>query len=120
MTMLDKLILLCQIACSIAEIHSVGVVHGDLKPANFLLTDARSLNVRISDFGMSDVRQALDSTLGQSFMRGTGGTKGTPIYCAPEMMIPDADGVVMRHSRSTDIYALCHLYEGNSESTASL
>ena len=62
MTMLDKLILLCQIACSIAEIHSVGVVHGDLKPANFLLTDARSLNVRISDFGMSDARQALNDT----------------------------------------------------------
>ena len=83
----------------------MGVVHGDLKPANFLLTDAHSLNIRISDFGMSDARQALDGTLGQSSMRGTGGTKGTPIYCAPEMLIPDADGVVMRHSRSTDIYA---------------
>ena len=102
---LDKLILLCQIACSIAEIHSVGVVHGDLKPTNFLLTDARSLNVRISDFGMSDARQALNGSLGQSSMRGTGGTKGTPIYCAPEMLVPNEEGVVMRHSRSTDMYA---------------
>ena len=105
LTTLDKLGLLCQIACSIAEIHSVGVVHGDLKPTNFLLTDARSLNVRISDFGMSDARQQLDGTLGQSSLKRTGGAKGTPIYCAPEMMVPDADGVVMRHSRSTDIYA---------------
>ena len=92
---LDKLNLLCQIACSIAEIHSVGVVHGDLKPANFLLPDARSLNVRISDFGMSAVRQALNGSLGQSSMRGTGGT----------MMVFDEEGVVMRHTRSTDIFA---------------
>ena len=105
LSMLDKLGLLCQIACSIAEIHNAGVIHGDLKPTNFLLTDAHSLIVRISDFGMSDSRIAMDGTLGQSSMRGTGGTKGTPIYCAPEMVVPDANGVVMRHSRSTDIYA---------------
>ena len=105
MSMLDKLVLLCQIACSIGEIHSAGVVHGDLKPTNFLLTDSHSLNIRIADFGMSDARQALDGTLGQSAMKRTGGTKGTPIYCAPEMVVPDAEGAVMRHSRSTDIYA---------------
>ena len=104
-SMLDKLVLLCQIACSIGEIHSAGVVHGDLKPTNFLLTDSHSLNIRIADFGMSDFRQVLNGTLGQSAMKRTGETKGTPIYCAPEMVVPDADGAVMRHSRSTDIYA---------------
>ena len=105
LSMLEKLQLLTQIVSSLAELHAVGITHGDLKPANFLLLDGHSLSVRIADFGMSDAKQALDGTLGQSALHRTGGTKGTPIYCAPEMLVSDDDNSVMRHSRSTDIYA---------------
>jgi putative transcriptional regulator len=35
----------------------------------------------------------------------TGETKGTPIYCAPEMLAAEGSEGVARHSRSTDMYA---------------
>ena len=105
LSMMEKLQLLTQIVSSLAELHAVGITHGDLKPANFLLLDDHSLAVRIADFGMSDAKQALDGTLGQSALHRTGGTKGTPVYCAPEMLVSDDNNSVMRHSRSTDIYA---------------
>ena len=109
LSMLEKLQLLTQIVSSVAELHAVGVTHGDLKPANFLLLNSHSLAIRIADFGMSDDKQALDGTLGQSALHRTGGTKGTPIYCAPEMLVSDENNSVMRHSRSTDIYAVANI-----------
>ena len=40
LAMIDKMRILAQIALIIGELHRVGVVHGDLKPANFLLGTA--------------------------------------------------------------------------------
>ena len=40
LAMIDKMRILAQIALIIGELHRVGVVHGDLKPANFLLGNA--------------------------------------------------------------------------------
>jgi len=50
------------------------VIHLDLKPANVLLSEG--LNPRVSDFGLSMLRDA-----GQSPLRG-----GTALYMAPEVL----------------------------------
>ena len=117
MTMLDKLRALAQVARAVAELHAVGLVHGDLKPDNILLGDSGFESIKIADFGMSKIREGLESTLGQSSLQRTGGIKGTPVYCAPEMFEEedeedDDDGQervytdgVARASRSTDMYA---------------
>ena len=80
--MIDKLQLLAQMAHIVAALHKVGAIHGDLKPANFLLTDTTSLVIKIADFGMSQLALSsmTESSLGQSALHQTGGTKGTPVY----------------------------------------
>jgi serine/threonine protein kinase len=95
--MKEKLRLLTQIARAVAELHAVGVVHGDLKvphgtcvfyrvfllitlsvpsfppwklqPANFLLEDDSLSHVRVADFGMSDMKLVSEKILGQSVLQ---------------------------------------------------
>ena len=52
-TLRRRLLLAAQVACGVAFIHSRGVVHFDLKPANLLLT--ASLVVKICDLGVARV-----------------------------------------------------------------
>ena len=73
-----------QIALGIAAAHARGIVHGDVKPANVLVTPAGT--VKVVDFGMArrgaSVAEAEETVLwepGQS-----GGIWGTPAYMAPE------------------------------------
>ncbi|MCJ1251357.1 Ankyrin-2 [Trapelia coarctata] len=69
--------LLSDIASGIAALHALGVVHGDLKPANVLLfTDSTGLTAKISDFGFCIVD---DDDL--KVARG-----GTAYWNAPECM----------------------------------
>ena len=56
------------------------------------------------------MRELVNKTLAQSTMRMTsGGMKGTPMYCAPELILEDDTGDVAKPSRLTDIYALSML-----------
>ena len=104
--LVDKLRLLVQISRAIAELHGIGYVHGDLKPANILLDTSTPPSVRVADFGLSEFRKnSIERTMGQSTMQKTKATKGTPVYCAPEMFEEDDDGDVANASRSTDLYA---------------
>ena len=104
--LIDKLRLLVQISRAIAELHGIGYVHGDLKPANILLDTSNPPSVRVADFGLSEFRKnSIERTMGQSTMQKTKATKGTPVYCAPEMFEEDDDGEVAQASRSTDLYA---------------
>jgi serine/threonine protein kinase len=73
-----------QVALGIAAAHAHGVVHGDLKPANILVTPAGT--VKVVDFGLarrgavpadSDATVLWDSP-------SSGGISGTPAYMAPE------------------------------------
>jgi alkyl hydroperoxide reductase subunit AhpC len=66
-----------QIASAMAAAHAQGVVHGDLKPGNIMVTDADV--AKIMDFGLarrhSESRAAVERESGLS---------GTPAYMSPE------------------------------------
>lgn len=65
------------IACGLADIHAVGVIHRDIKPNNMKI-DAEGC-LRIFDFGLSRAEGVNCETIG---------TIGTPGYIAPELCAP--------------------------------
>jgi eukaryotic-like serine/threonine-protein kinase len=72
-----------EIAEALAYAHSRGVVHGDIKPANILITDDG--HAKIADFGVARFNQGLITNTGKIF--------GSPAYMAPEQLTggtPDA------------------------------
>ena len=73
-----------QVALGMAAAHAQGVVHGDLKPANILVTPDGT--VKIVDFGMA--RRSTSSAQGEKTALWdpgpAGGISGTPAYMAPE------------------------------------
>lgn len=77
-----------QIADAVAEAHSNGVLHRDLKPGNIRLTpDGR---VKVLDFGLAKVRPpplepATRPTI-ESSLTEAGQMLGTPGYAAPEQL----------------------------------
>jgi len=60
-------------------IHNVGMIHGDLKPLNLLVTLGG--RVKVADFGLSKVLG------GVSLVPGTNTITGTPQYMAPEVIL---------------------------------
>lgn len=64
-----------QIICAIEYCHRHKIVHRDLKPENLLLDD--QLNVKIGDFGLSNIMQDGD------FLKTS---CGSPNYAAPEVI----------------------------------
>ena len=70
MNMETKLRFLRQIATGLSELHFLGIIHGDIKPENILLSDENATHLRLADFGLSTV---LDDSelLGDSSLRST-------------------------------------------------
>ena len=66
----------CQIADALHYAHSQGVIHGDIKPANILITKEGS--AKIADFGVAHLNQAVATHAGKVF--------GSPAYMAPEQL----------------------------------
>lgn len=80
-----------QICSAVGTAHRAGLVHGDLKPGNILITTDNQ--VKVTDFGLA-------RALGESSMDEDEVVWGTPAYFAPEQASGD---MVLP---ATDVYAI--------------
>jgi serine/threonine protein kinase/peroxiredoxin len=87
-----------QIALGMAEAHRQGVVHGDLKPANIMVTSAGF--IKIMDFGLARRQTSENGQAGSANGDGPQGMSGTPSYMAPEQVRG------LPASAMTDVYSL--------------
>ncbi len=83
--------LLESVCAAVADLHDRGIVHGDLKPANILIS--REGQIKVTDFGLTAARRPGDREPSRAIVGGT------PAYMAPEMF----GGTL---SPRTDVYAL--------------
>lgn len=110
-SMMEKLRLLCDIARGLAELHAVGLVHSDIKPENVLLSTHKPPKIRLADFGLA-ILTSTDANISASSLSDTKHLRGTPVYCAPELLVnpyEEFTGSVAKSSRKTDMYAFAML-----------
>jgi eukaryotic-like serine/threonine-protein kinase len=105
----DRLEIVAKIAESLGAVHSVGVLHKDLKPSNVLvkLTPTGSVEVLLADFGSGGLTDAhrIDvlgiTRLGFTKTISAGeSSSATPMYLAPEILTGQPFTV------KSDLYAL--------------
>lgn len=98
----DTSFITSQILASIAEAHSKGLIHRDLKPQNvMIITDPDSpnlLSIKVIDFGIAKFVDSYMSSTLEITMDGT--AVGTPRYMSPEQLLGEQIGP------ETDIYSI--------------
>ncbi len=86
-----------QLGHALVEAHRAGVAHRDLKPDNIFIARSQragsEFTVKVLDFGIAKVHDGLSR-------QTTSYTFGTPLWMAPEQMIPGAAGF------ASDVWAL--------------
>jgi hypothetical protein len=87
--------ILAEVADALAQAHSLGVVHRDIKPDNVMLSGRHAL---VTDFG---VAKAVSEATGRQTMTTAGVALGTPAYMAPEQATADP-----HVDHRADLYAL--------------
>jgi len=103
--MADKLRVLKEAASGLYGLHAVGMVHGDLKPENVLLSGtADAPAVRLADFGLAIIKSSASRQSRISTIAMAEEKRGTWPYMAPEMY-RSKHAPAAAASRSTDIYA---------------
>ncbi|KAF9455741.1 kinase-like domain-containing protein [Collybia nuda] len=106
----DRQLLVSDIATGILYLHNCGVIHGDLKGCNILVT--ASHRACLADFGLSSV---VDSQGLKTPALSSGDPKGGTVrFQAPELNDPN---IVNLRSQASDIYAfafVCYeIFTGN-------
>lgn len=85
-------------AAALASLHNCGIIHKDIKPANFFFRDEEGNELVLGDFGISSMMKE-----GEEFMRTS--QARTPAFAAPEMYDDVIDGEVEIDQR-VDYYSL--------------
>ncbi|KAJ4420290.1 putative serine/threonine-protein kinase iks1 [Neurospora sp. IMI 360204] len=86
------------ITSGLAYLHAANYIHRDLKPSNCLLhREGGRTSCLISDFGEVQPENAV---------RMSTGSTGTISYCAPEVLIKDANGKYGNFTAKSDIFSL--------------
>ncbi|KAG6873353.1 hypothetical protein C0995_000213 [Termitomyces sp. Mi166 len=103
---LDRTPHIHDVASGMEYLHENGVVHGDLKSLNILVTDSE--RACLADFGLSYVTDAR-GLKGQSLSsdHAEGGTAG---FEAPELVDPDNE--FSRRTEASDVYAFGMMFTG--------
>jgi len=93
----NKLALLAQAALGVAYLHTIDIIHGDIKGNNILINDDGEASV--IDFGLSRTFHVTGVT--------TQTGPGTPRFMAPELisLVEDEDEVITRVTKKTDVWA---------------
>ena len=116
-SLIHKLGLMYKIIQGLTELHEAGVIHGDLKPDNILLSskDLSQTEIRLADFGFAEIREKYVG-IGESSLIETIHQRGTPVYSAPEQLYDPAQSKssiemikVAKPSEKTDIYSFAIL-----------
>jgi serine/threonine protein kinase len=114
--MSEKIRILFSIARGLAELHGAGIVHADIKSENVLFSEHYPTKIRLADFGLSILRDDDDDGVSRSTLAQTSHTRGTPIYCAPELLMNPFQDIqqgkeikIAKSSRKTDMYAFAVL-----------
>ena len=89
----------CQVAAGMVAAHDAGVVHGDLKPANIVLTDASK--IKILDFGLATRCCAIGPQDDTASLTCPTPDRigGTPSYMSPEQVEGEAA------TRASDLFS---------------
>jgi serine/threonine protein kinase len=77
------------LATALGRAHTAGIIHGDVKPANIMITEEGE--VKLSDFGIARFATQVS---------GSGRIMGTPAYLAPEQILGEP------HSTRSDLFSL--------------
>jgi serine/threonine protein kinase len=77
------------LANALGRAHHAGIIHGDVKPANIMITEEGE--VKLSDFGIARFATQVS---------GSGRIMGTPAYLAPEQIMGEP------HSTRSDLFSL--------------
>jgi serine/threonine protein kinase len=84
----DAARLVREIASALAFLHGIGIVHGDMKPENLMLSSekATAAAIKIVDFGCGQVTVGDSRTPSRDDLESKVGIANTPAYCPPEIL----------------------------------